>query len=282
MIVKSEFCKERIQNLLEGIPSRHWPVLRSSYRVPVYAGWKAGLQVNEDLHILYVRGGEGAYVFKDGTTLPLKKGSLTMITHSLPHWGKIYHNEPLKIYGLRFELKDASQNIITKRAVRPFYFHNEYSDGAHLEQTLMAIHQRSGSPSSTIRDLEISLYLTQLMSEMHQAVSGTPQASVKDPLMSRARQLLEHHVNKKISIADLAALLDISTRYLQIRFKSSYGMTPKEYLTHLRMNRAHQMLENGTIAKTVAYTLCFSDQYAFSRQFKAYYGFSPSDVTKVL
>lgn len=55
---------------------------------------------------------------------------------------------------------------------------------------------------------------------------------------------METNYSKDILLEDLAKLINISPQHLCRLFKTSYQMRPFEYLTHLRLNKAKEMLIN--------------------------------------
>ena len=69
----------------------------------------------------------------------------------------------------------------------------------------------------------------------------------------------------------------LSTAYAIRGFRLAFGVTPKEYLLRLRLDKAKQLLQYSALSvKEIASTLDFFDQYHFSRFFRARTGFAPS------
>lgn len=87
--------------------------------------------------------------------------------------------------------------------------------------------------------------------------------------------------NTKISVAQYAESLHISTNWFIRNFKQHMKMSPAQYLLSLRMVNAQSLLENtdysvGEIAEIVGY----DNQLYFSRVFKKEYGISPAQYRK--
>ena len=78
----------------------------------------------------------------------------------------------------------------------------------------------------------------------------------------------------------IAAHFDLSRRQLQRKLKKLVGLTPKEYINEVRMNKALTMLENNEVqsVKEVAEAVGFSTTSYFSKLFIARFGRQPSDV----
>lgn len=78
------------------------------------------------------------------------------------------------------------------------------------------------------------------------------------------------------SVADLAALADLSpSRYSEL-FRRCTGRSPKEYLMRLRIHRAAQLLDTTDLSvQAVALEVGFSDPLHFSRAFRRVHELSP-------
>ncbi|MFV0134465.1 helix-turn-helix transcriptional regulator [Streptomyces sp. HMX87] len=69
------------------------------------------------------------------------------------------------------------------------------------------------------------------------------------------------------------------SRYHFIRaFKEAYGGTPRQYLTHRRIDRAEDLLRTANLTVTeVCHLVGFSSLGTFSARFKAWTGLTPSE-----
>lgn len=98
------------------------------------------------------------------------------------------------------------------------------------------------------------------------------------------RKLLDYvreNLSDKILVEDLAGLLAMSPSHFSRAFKASTRRSPMEFVTRVRVNRAHDMLLNTkTPLSSIAYQCGFSDQAHFTKTFKAQAKMLPSDVRK--
>ena len=100
----------------------------------------------------------------------------------------------------------------------------------------------------------------------------------KEELLSPALNFLHAHFTEKdISVKNLAALCGISEVYLRRLFFERYGTSPKEYMIHLRMQYAKQLLSAEQMSISEVATLCgYAEPCHFSREFSKRVGKSPS------
>lgn len=87
---------------------------------------------------------------------------------------------------------------------------------------------------------------------------------------------MDSHFADNISIKDLASFMGMSEKYFIHYFHIHIGKSPKQYLIDSRMKYALELLANpqNTLSEISA-ILSYSDQYAFSKAFKNYYGEAP-------
>jgi signal transduction histidine kinase/DNA-binding response OmpR family regulator/ligand-binding sensor domain-containing protein len=89
--------------------------------------------------------------------------------------------------------------------------------------------------------------------------------------------------NNNYSISWLAAELAISERQLRRKLKELTGLTPKKYLTMVRLQLARTLIENkkyNSIAQ-VMYHVGFQKSSYFSQLFKEQFGVAPSEYSKI-
>ncbi len=91
------------------------------------------------------------------------------------------------------------------------------------------------------------------------------------------QHLHANYLSQGFKIETLSHKVKMSPRYFEILFESVYNMTPKEYITHLKLSLAKELLlnEKNTVT-SVAAQLGFNDVYHFSRTFKAKTGLTPT------
>jgi AraC family transcriptional regulator len=84
----------------------------------------------------------------------------------------------------------------------------------------------------------------------------------------------------KFNAADMAALCGITLRQLERHAQQVFGCPPQQWLDEQRMIAADVLLRETDTIKEVAIQLGYSQASHFCRQFKQYFGFTPSQFIK--
>lgn len=80
---------------------------------------------------------------------------------------------------------------------------------------------------------------------------------------------------------ELASLCQVSLRTLQRHFRTEYNLTVTKWLRDVRMRDAYGRLIRGAMVKEVAFDMGYKQLSHFSRDFKDYFGVSPSYLSGV-
>jgi AraC family transcriptional regulator len=87
---------------------------------------------------------------------------------------------------------------------------------------------------------------------------------------------IEAHIEKDISLDDLASIACMSRFHFARVFKLAMGMPPYKYVSTKRFERARELLDrNDRPVWDIASALGFSSESNFSRAFRQFTGFSP-------
>jgi len=96
-----------------------------------------------------------------------------------------------------------------------------------------------------------------------------------------SKKIIEDRIPKAYTIKELAQQLNMSESKFKKDFKTVVGASPYNYHLQLKMAMAKNMLVESDIAvKEVAMALEYTHLGNFTKQFKAFHGFLPSDIIK--
>ena len=99
----------------------------------------------------------------------------------------------------------------------------------------------------------------------------------------RAIDYLNDHYNKNFSNTELLSITNLSPYYSIRLFKKETGKTPHEYLLHLKIEKAKELLTFSSYSITEICFLCgFSEHSHFSKVFRKITGTSPIAYRKAV
>lgn len=98
------------------------------------------------------------------------------------------------------------------------------------------------------------------------------------PTYDRLRAVLAHlkaHYGESVRVATLAALAGVSVAQLERQIRRVFQCTPQQLLAKFRIDAAMRLLRKDGSVAAIGQACGFTDQSAFSRQFKAMVGMTP-------
>ena len=120
--------------------------------------------------------------------------------------------------------------------------------------------------------------LLQIFSELCEDVLQKDYRVQKKLLADEIRYYLEMKYSEHVTMTEVASELGIHPNYLTAVFRERFGITPKQFLTKRKTEKACQLLSDTELpVGLIAQTLGFDDQMAFSKIFKKHLGMSPSE-----
>jgi AraC-like DNA-binding protein len=96
-------------------------------------------------------------------------------------------------------------------------------------------------------------------------------------IIERSKNIFEKSIYHPMDMDELTRILNINYQTLLDQFRKKMDMTPYQYFLQLKINKAKELLMEGTLSiKEISYKLSFDSPYYFSRLFKRKTGVSPS------
>ena len=106
-------------------------------------------------------------------------------------------------------------------------------------------------------------------------------AKADEPFIFRVIAYVKRHHTQNITLIDVCREFSCSHSLLSHAFKKSVGMSFREYITHLRIEDAKNLLLHSRLSVTeIAMSVGFSDSNYFSNVFKKSVGVSPLSFRK--
>lgn len=230
--------------------------------------------------------GELAYIKKGDLATSTKAGVKNSSFFPISH----YHGVTIEI---NFELVERELpnimkeiNIDFEMIKQKFYRHDlcyvfrENERFEHLFAELYCVPDEIRERYYKIKVIEILLFMS-VLDVTKEKIENRYFNKSQVIKVKEIRDYLVSHLDKKMTIEEMAEQFNISQTYLKKTFKEIYGVTPYAYIKEYRMRRAAEMLRNSNeeillIAGKVGY----DNASKFSKRFKEIIGISPSEYRK--
>jgi len=148
-----------------------------------------------------------------------------------------------------------------------------------LLRRIRRVLERAESPQ--LADLESAGYLRALLAAYGAAAAaqdaGERRSSDIERQIAQAVRLLSTNYAQPISIDRLSRSFGYHRTHFSAMFKRSVGLSPKQYLLKIRMERAAALLMTTLPVEQIASSVGFGDPLYFSKQFRRWSGMSPTD-----
>lgn len=100
--------------------------------------------------------------------------------------------------------------------------------------------------------------------------------------LSYVLNYIEKDISKNYSIEELSNIVHVHPNYFIKLFKAQLGSTPMQYINKLKLEKAKRLLESSSLNITeISEQTGFNDIFYFSKTFKGYTGFSPSEFRNI-
>jgi len=224
------------------------------------AHWGKGIREAYILH--YVLSGEGYY-----NDCPVKEGQGFLIIPGKVHWYRSSAEKPLKYFWVVLCGTDA------ERVQKQYIPADENGIFSYdFKEELKSFCHNFFSTDKTIMHAKAKGIFWLLMSyhQKDQQIAG-------NKYVEAAKKYMQQNIYRALSICEIARTLHISDRYLYNLFVKYEGMSPKQYLSKLKLQKACNLLRNTAMPITeIAVSVGCMDVLTFSRFFRDKMGISPS------
>ncbi|WP_261304531.1 helix-turn-helix domain-containing protein [Paenibacillus andongensis] len=223
----------------------------------------------------------------------LKTGDIILIPPGFKHANRCISKEGMTYFTAHFNVDDPlfRQEMIKNSKI---LFPSETEENGKLRKVLdywveMAQQPREYTTADRFR-LQATLFelfgiLAQMVSPAEDQNESIPPTSVQyakaiaesiKASFNPYSQMDEETLEKKLSIDDIVSSLGISSGYGLEVFRKVFGMSPRQYLSDLKLHEAKVLIAQPDLPlKKIASLLGYSHLSHFSRQFKRWTGMSP-------
>ncbi len=121
-------------------------------------------------------------------------------------------------------------------------------------------------------EMKVSGAMSILLSEF---LDGVGDLAANMPKFSAVLAYIDEHYKENIKLKTLADIMNISTMYFSNVFKSTFNISPKQYILNKRLTKSQELLiESELSIKDIAYAVGFDNENYFSEFFTSKMGIS--------
>lgn len=250
---------------------------RHAFQIPVH--W------HEEVEIIYVKKGtlqvminEKKYIATERSVFFVNPRELHLMGSSDP--SVAYHTLLFPLEFISFQsMDDLELKVLQPLRRNQLLIQNEVSDPTLLDKlvpildeviTVNATNHASKQMRTRILLLQLLLCLLESQNMLLPATAGN------DSMQKDILAFIQEHYTEKLSLSMIAQQFHLSEKYLSRYFKEHFYLPFSNYVIHLRLTAARQLLETTELSVTeIALHTGFSNISYFIRSFKATYGMSP-------
>ncbi|PYI50694.1 AraC family transcriptional regulator [Paenibacillus flagellatus] len=229
--------------------------------------------------------GKGTFTI-NGTHYPVEPGKLFFFSPGMLVERRTDEDQPIEYYFLRFHYtetyEEKEQWISRDAADSPFPLQGMYSlqntpQFIYWMEQLCVLWQRRGHMTAMRRKIVLHEFWLALLHDFRaQKIAGDTTAVIE-----LTQDYMVQHYREPLTLESLATMAGLSVSHYSRLFKKVIGYSPIDYLTHLRMDRAKELLVLSDFRlKSIAHSVGYGDEFYFSRMFKKVVGVSPREYAK--
>lgn len=228
--------------------------------------------------IKYTLSGHGIFQV-DSKIYKLQPGILSGFTPEQNHHYKTDPDDPMEHIFITFTGSEARElmeksSLIQKGTIQV--------ENPAATKSLMTTMLGKGLEKSEYSQQLCCNYLRIVLLEQASHVSKSAPPTLSLHTYQKCRKYIDENFSTIMSIQQIADKCGVNIRYMSRLFKKFNNMTPHQYITRLKMNRAANLLLDTTqTVRTIGNVLGFKDPYHFSRNFKQVHGLSPQNYRKL-
>lgn len=229
--------------------------------------------------IHFITAGKGKYTV-GGKTFYLGKNEGFLIRPNEETFYQADEKEPWEYYFVAFHGTEAERIVdeidwIDGYIIRP----TNYQSVRKVMRTMHSIKKQDLWGEYMVIG-NIYILLANLIQESKRS-KGAASKYEKEDSLNKAIDYIKNNYDKGIRIPDIANEVNMHRVSLYRLFKERLNISVEEYIQNYRMDKAVFTLLNSDLSITeIAARVGMSDYPHFCRQFKKYYGFTPSEYRK--
>ena len=231
--------------------------------------------------LIFVTGGKGSIIIEK-KIYQLKEGMLLYICPDVLHSIEIDTEGPGYFLSVHFSYAHVSFND-SKWVIReveetlPLHPAQELKDYYQIDDIFKKLVDSWNAKLPGYEFITKTL-LQQLLIAIYQNIRKQNQYYATSLKVEKIIQHMHKNINNRVTLTELAEIVQLSPTYLSRAFKETTGYSVIEFFNKIKIDKAKELIiEGNKKIKEVAQALGFTDEFYFSRIFKRIEGISPSE-----
>ena len=236
---------------------------------------------HEEIEFAYVVKGSVVYTLEQNE-YTLKKGDFLIINSNTIHSATCL-SVPYSCQIMAFRI----ESILKTLDISSLYFQPFIGKDSQIKFYMEQIFKECEKKELEYKNNCIA-YITQLIIYLLRNYSSqnTPnqlnaQNKIRLEQLDNILKYIDEHYTESISNKDLANMMYLSEDHFSHLFRKKMGTSPQRYISQIRLQKAQTLIlsREHTITE-IARMVGYNDYNHFGRQFRRYFGCSPSDMAK--
>lgn len=152
---------------------------------------------------------------------------------------------------------------------------------SYIEKKIISIYKAMAS-GETINESQIAFQLAAILTAMTDPVNTADTTSSSKDKIEHLLAKINSDIINPPSVSEMANICELSKYHFIRVFSNIVGMTPKQYIMTVRMNRAKYFLNTTDIEiRQIAQQIGYASESAFCTGFKATLGLTPGEYRNI-
>ena len=235
------------------------------------------------LEIQYISGGK-AHIRISGHSYNVQKGDVVIYNAGIlhderanPDCGMSFYNCGIK----NFQLSYLPNGHLLAHDVKPILHAGNMANNIQsIFQILFEQISKKKKDSSSVCYYLLNALLTILINQLPQ--EKLTQRNKFDVSFQECKSFIDEHFTENISVEELSKIANMSISGFSHHFKKNFGLSPIQYLIHLKIGFAQKLLITTDKSITeISMILGYDNISYFNNQFKKFVGTSPQNYRKL-
>jgi AraC family transcriptional regulator of arabinose operon len=232
--------------------------------------------------LIYCTDGKG-WINLPNHKIAISTGDMYLIPAGTPHRYGADPVDPWSIYWIHMAGENCNaliNSLMGSGHKKPFKTIFSKDRILLFDQIFNSVFQGNSLPHLLFANMSLNYFLASFILPESFSPNLHQGHKIESPT-EKAIRYMENNVNKSIVLEDIAQISGLSVSFFSRKFKLDTGYSPVEYLNHIRIQRACQLLHFSKIRiNELIFQVGFNDPFYFSRLFKKQMGVSPFEYRK--